>query len=86
MMEITLKPDLEQFARDCVAEGRYEDVSAVVKAALTLLQEQEVRRERLNASLDEAIAEADRDGCFTAAEVAAEMKAAIEAAAKEVVE
>jgi len=85
-MEITLKPDLEQFARECVADGRYEDISAVVKAAIGLLQKQEEQRRRLNASLDEAMAEADRDGCFTAAEVAAEMKAVIEAVAKEVVE
>jgi len=84
-MEITLKPDLEQFARDCVADGRYEDVGSVIKAALALLQEQEERRKRLSDSLDEAMAEADRDGCFTAAEVAAEMRAAIESAAREAV-
>lgn len=84
-MEVTLKPDLEQFARECVAIGRYEDIDAVVKAALILLQEQEERRKRLSDSLDEAMAEADRDGCFTAAEVAAEMRATIEAATREVV-
>ncbi|MBI1683308.1 type II toxin-antitoxin system ParD family antitoxin [Caulobacter hibisci] len=84
-MEVTLKPDLEQFARDCVADGRYEDVGAVIKAALVLLQEQEERRKQLSDSLDEAMAEADRDGCFTAAEVAAEMRAAIETAAREAV-
>ncbi|PXA90289.1 type II toxin-antitoxin system ParD family antitoxin [Caulobacter sp. D4A] len=84
-MEVTLKPDLEQFARDCVADGRYEDVGAVIKAALALLQEQEERRKQLSDSLDEAMAEADRDGCFTAAEVAAEMRAAIETAAREAV-
>ena len=84
-MEVTLKRDLEQFARECVADGRYEDVSAVIKAALSLLQEQEERRTRLSDSLDEAMAEADRDGCFTAAEVAAEMRAAIEATSREAV-
>lgn len=84
-MEVTLKPDLEQFARECIATGRYEDIGAVVKAALGLLQEQEERRKRLSDSLDEAMAEADRDGCFTAAEVAAEMRAAIEAATREAV-
>jgi antitoxin ParD1/3/4 len=84
-MEVTLKPDLEQFARECVATGRYEDVGAVVKAALGLLQKQEELRRRLSESLDEAMAEADRDGCFTAAEVAAEMRTAIEAVAREAV-
>lgn len=84
-MEVSLKPDLEQFARDCVAAGRYEDVGAVIKAALVLLQRQEERRKQLSDSLDEAMAEADRDGCFTATEVAAEMKAAIEMAAREAV-
>ncbi|PVM89151.1 type II toxin-antitoxin system ParD family antitoxin [Caulobacter endophyticus] len=84
-MEVTLKPDLEQFARDCVADGRYENVGDVVRAALTLLQEQEERRARLSDSLDQAMAEADREGCFTAAEIAAEMKAAIEATSRETV-
>lgn len=82
-MEVTLKPDQARFARDCVAEGRYEDVGAVVKAAVALLLNQEQQRKRLSESLDEALAEADREGCFTAAEVAAEMKAAIEKAASE---
>ncbi len=82
-MEIQLPPALEKFAQDCVAEGRYEDVSDVVNSGLRLLLQAEERRQRLNASLDEAMAEADRDGYFTAAEVAAEMRAIIESVGSE---
>jgi antitoxin ParD1/3/4 len=83
-MKVQLPPALEKFAQDCVAEGRYEDVGDVVNSGLRLLQQAEERRRRLNASLDEAMAEAERDGYFTAAEVAAEMKAIIEAVGSEI--
>ena len=75
---VSLSPALEQFARDCVAEGRYNNVSEVVRAALRLLQEYEEERRRFVASLDEALAEADRNGTFTIEEVGAEMRAIID--------
>lgn len=49
---VSLSPVLEQFARDCVAEGRYNNVSEVVRAALRLLQEYEEERRRFVRSLD----------------------------------
>ncbi|HZT88692.1 MAG TPA: type II toxin-antitoxin system ParD family antitoxin [Stellaceae bacterium] len=75
---VSLSPVLEQFARDCVAEGRYNNVSEVVRAALRLLQEYEEERRRFVRSLDEALAEADRNGTFTVEEVGAEMRAIID--------
>ncbi len=75
---VSLSPALEQFARDCVAEGRYNNVSEVVRAALRLLQEYEEERRRFVRSLDEALAEADRNGTFTVEEVGAEMRAVID--------
>ena len=75
---VSLSPALEQFARDCVAEGRYNNVSEVVRAALRLLQEYEEERRRFVASLDEALAEADRTGTFTIEAVGAEMRAIID--------
>ena len=79
-LQVQLPPALEKFAQDCIAEGRYDDVDAVVKSGLRLLQVQEERRRRLNASLDGAIAESDRDGYVTMEQMMAEMDAIIEAA------
>ena len=70
---VHLTPALERFARECVAEGRYNNVSEVVRSALRLLQEQEEQRRQFTAMLLEAEAEADRDGTFTVEEVLAEM-------------
>lgn len=77
-MNVKLSPALEKFAEDCVAEGRYEDVNEVVNSALHLLRDQEARRQAFVRSLEEAQAEAERDGYFTIEGVVAEMKAAID--------
>jgi antitoxin ParD1/3/4 len=76
---VHLTPELERFARDCVAEGRYNNVSEVVRSALRLLQEQEEQRRRFTAMLDKALEEADRDGTFTIEEVRAGAQAIIDA-------
>ncbi len=70
---VHLTPELERFARECVAEGRYNNVSEVVRSALRLLQDWEQQREQFTAMLDEAVAEADREGTFTVEEVLAEV-------------
>jgi antitoxin ParD1/3/4 len=75
---VHLTPALEKFARDCVAEGRYNNVSEVVRSGLRLLQEQEEVRRQLILSIRDAEAEADRDGWFTIEEVLAEMDAIID--------
>jgi antitoxin ParD1/3/4 len=77
---VHLTPELENFARSCVAEGRYNNVSEVVRSALRLLQEVEEQRRAFTAMLREAEEEADRDGTFTLDEVLAEMDAIIDAA------
>lgn len=71
---VVLPPGLEKFARDCVADGRYSNVSEVVRSALRLLQEHEQQRRRFAQSIEEAQAEADRDGTFAIEEVAAEAR------------
>ena len=59
---VHLTPELERFARQCVAEGRYNNVSEVVRSALRLLQDLEQQRRQFTAMLDAAMEEADRDG------------------------
>ena len=76
---VSLTPELERFARECVAEGRYNNVSEVVRAALRMLQEWEQQREQFTAMLDEAVEEADREGTFTVEEVRAGAQAIIDA-------
>jgi antitoxin ParD1/3/4 len=77
---VHLTPELERFARECVSEGRYNNVSEVVRSGLRLLQEQEELRRELTRSLREAEEESDREGWFAIEEVAAEMDAVIDAA------
>jgi antitoxin ParD1/3/4 len=77
---VHLTPELERFARQCVAEGRYNNVSEVVRSALRLLQDLEQQRRQFTAMLDAAMAEADRDGTFTIEELLAEMDAIIDSA------
>ncbi len=70
---VHLTPELERFARGCVDSGRYNNVSEVLRSALRLLQDQEERRQAFQASIDEAMAEGERDGFFTAEQVLQEM-------------
>jgi antitoxin ParD1/3/4 len=77
--ECESNPELERFAHNCVVDGRYNNVSEVVRAALRLLQQWEQRREQFTASLDEALDEADREGTFTVEEVIEEMDGIIDA-------
>ena len=74
---VSLPPALEKFARDCVADGRYSNVSEVVRSALRLLQEYEEERQRFETTLDDALAEAKRDGTFEIDKVATEARSLI---------
>jgi antitoxin ParD1/3/4 len=76
---VHLPPELERFVRQCVADGRYNNVSEVVGSALRLLQDYEEQRRAFTESLIEAEKEADRDGTFTVEQVSAEMQAIIDA-------
>jgi len=75
---VHLTPELERFARECVAEGRYNNVSEVVRSALRLLQDLEEQRRQFTAMLDEAVEEAEREGTLTVEEVRAGAQAIID--------
>jgi antitoxin ParD1/3/4 len=77
---IDLSRELEHFAEDCVASGRYEDVGDVMRSALRLLQEREQRREAFNRMLSDVEAHTDGNGAFEVKTVAAEMDEAIASA------
>lgn len=64
-----LPPDLEQFAADAVASGRYRDVGEVVAAGVGLLRRTETQRADLLASVLAAEAQGERDGFLTLDEV-----------------
>jgi putative addiction module CopG family antidote len=59
MDTVTLPPELERFAEEAVAAGRFPDVAAVVAAGVSLLQRQEQARAELLASVLAAKAESD---------------------------
>ena len=82
MSKVTLPPDLERFAADVVAEGRYTDVGEVVRAGLALLKRAEAERAAFNASLHEAEAEGERDGFLDAGDVHREMAEMLEEMAR----
>jgi antitoxin ParD1/3/4 len=75
MDQVTLPPELERFAEEVVAAGRFRDVSAVVAAGVSLLQRQEEARADLLASVLAAEEEAERDGCVTGDEMLARVRA-----------
>jgi antitoxin ParD1/3/4 len=79
-IEVRLPPALEQFARNCVADGRYESLSEVVSAGLRLMQDQETRKQSFMTMLAEVEAEVDRGEVFTIDQVMADIDAIIEAA------
>jgi len=79
---VHLTPELERFARECVAEGRYNNVSEVVRSGLRLLQEIEERRRYLLQQMREAEAEADREGTVSLETVLAELDEIIDAPEK----
>lgn len=77
---VHLTPELERFAQLCVENGRFNDVSEVVRSGLRMLQTAEERRTSFMASLESAIQEGERDGFLTAADIEADVRAAIDAA------
>jgi putative addiction module CopG family antidote len=83
MDTITLPPELEQFATEAVATGRYRDVSHLVAAGLSLLQRQEHARAAFARSLEEAEAESERDGWLSLDDVLADMDATIAVAERD---
>ena len=77
MDNVMLTPELERFATEAVAAGRYRDLAEVVQAGVSLLQRQEAARAELLASVLAAQERGDRDGYLTGDEVAAKVRASI---------
>jgi putative addiction module CopG family antidote len=77
MDDVTLPPELEKFAAEAVAAGRYRDLSELVAAGVSLLQRQEQARAELLASVLAAKEESNRDGYLTGDEVADRVRATI---------
>jgi antitoxin ParD1/3/4 len=75
---VHLTPELEHFAQSCVGNGRFNNISEVVRSGLRLLQDAEARQAACVASLEAAVGEGERDGFLTARDVAAEVQAAID--------
>ena len=65
MDTVTLPPELERFANEAVAAGRYRDLADVVTAGMSLLQRQERRAPPSWGPSRLPGAEADRDGWVT---------------------
>jgi antitoxin ParD1/3/4 len=75
---VHLTPELEAFAREVVAEGRYNNVSEVVRDALRRLQDAEERRRAFTKTLDDAVAEAERVGWISGEDALAEIDAMLD--------
>jgi len=82
-MDVSLSPELEQFAAEAVASGRYRDTSELVAAALGLLKNGEAELAAFIQSLEEAEAQGEREGFLEVDDVAGEMMALIEAKRKQ---
>jgi putative addiction module CopG family antidote len=66
---ISLPPELERFAADEVAAGRYRDTAEVVRAGVNLLKQRSQARAELLASVLAAQEEGDRVGYLTGEEL-----------------
>lgn len=77
---VHLTPALERFAREAVAEGRYNNVSEVVRDGLRLLQDARERQRAFVKSLEDARAESERVGYVTVEEAMARVDAIIDTA------
>ena len=82
MDTVPLPPELERFATEAIAAGRYRDIVEVLTAGVELLQRQEAARAELLASVIAARDAGDRNGYVSIEAVQHEMEAVITAAAR----
>ena len=80
MASVILPPELERFAAEAVAQGRYGDLSEVVRAGVSLLQRAEVERAAFLAEIEAAQQEGERCGFFAMEAVGQELDSIIDAA------
>ncbi len=74
---VHLTPELERFARQVVAEGRYNNVSEVVRDALRLLQDQTERKRQFMAMIREVEADVEKNGTVSIEDALAQIDEAI---------
>jgi Arc/MetJ-type ribon-helix-helix transcriptional regulator len=72
-----LPPELERYADQAVAAGRFRDRADILAGGLRLLQQCDTEVDAFAASLEEARAESNRDSWLAAHDVHAEMAALI---------
>jgi antitoxin ParD1/3/4 len=72
---VTLPDELERFAAEAVAAGRYRDLDELAATALALLRERDAAREAFLASVLAAEEEAERDGCVSGEDMLAHIRA-----------
>jgi len=80
MPNVKLPPELESFAAECVAAGRYAGLGDVISAALRLMRDREAWCMAFEQLLDEAKREAEAVGYADWEDVEAELDAIIAAA------
>jgi antitoxin ParD1/3/4 len=80
MDDMTLPPELERFAAEAIAAGRYRDKAELLAAGVGLVQRLEVERAAFVASLEAAEADAEQNGTLGLDDVMADMDRIIEAA------
>ena len=61
-MDMILPPDLEHYASEAVAKGRFREVADVLVAGVALLKEADAELVTFVQTLDDARSEAERDG------------------------
>jgi antitoxin ParD1/3/4 len=77
---VSLTPELERFAREVVAEGRYNNVSEVVRDGLRLLQDAAERKKSFMRMVREVEADIEKNGTLSIDEAMAEVDRIIEEA------
>ena len=78
MDDVVLPPALERFTAEAVAAGRYRDTAEVVAAGVGLLRRAEAEVAEFVRSLEDAQADAGREGCRGADDVHREMAAMLD--------
>lgn len=74
-MVVTLPPELERYAAEAIAAGRFRDMDELVAAGLELLRQRDAARSEFLASVLAAKEEAKREGCATGDEMMARVRA-----------